>query len=242
MSPVSLEPVKQWTLICGGLVAHADGVLDGSECERLMGLLETAHELDGDEYGAWIAAIGSPARLEELLEVLEPPPPELHRELLEGAWVMAIVDGVRTTEESGMIERLADRFGVEPMQLDYWREAWAVAEREFASAVAAALGYAIGGGVVVPERERGAIRDALWATPCDQTLRDQLVARAMAPVTRDDAARDVSGLARARRIAALQRCVDAVTRCADPAQARARLLDVAWATSVPAQTVERWFR
>jgi len=237
-----LDPVKQWTLICSGLVAHADGVLDGSECERLMGLLESSEGVDGDEYGAWISAIGSPARLEELLEVLEPPTAEHHRELLEGAWVMAIVDGVRTPQESAMIERLADRMGVEPMQLDYWREAWGVAEREFATAVAMALGHVLGGGALVLERDRAAVRDTMWATPCEQALRDQLVARAMAPTSRDDAARELSGLARSRRMAALQRSVDAVGRAADPEAAKARLIDLAWATSVNTDAVGRWFR
>jgi tellurite resistance protein len=237
-----LDPVKQWTLICSGLVAHADGVLDGSECERLMGLLESSEEVDGDEYGAWIAAIGSPKRLEELLEVLEPPGPEHHRELLEGAWVMAIVDGVRTKEEGAMIERLADRMGVEPMQLDYWREAWAVAERDFATAVAHVLGYVLGGGALVQERDRPAVRDTLWATPCEQALRDQLVARAMAPTSRHDAARVLSDLTRARRTATLQRAVDATQRAGDPEAAKARLMDLAWAASVNTDTVGRWFR
>jgi uncharacterized tellurite resistance protein B-like protein len=239
---MALDPVKQWTLICSGLVAHADGVLDGSECERLMGLLESAEDVDGEEYGAWMAAIGSPARLEELLEVLEPPSAEHHRELLEGAWVMAIVDGVRTPEESAMIERLADRMGVEPVQLEFWRDAWAVAEREFAEAVAAVLGYVLGGGALVDERERAAVRDTMWATPCEQALRDQLVARAMAPMSRDDAAKELSDLARSRRTAALQRSVDAVGRAADPEAAKARLMDLAWAASVNTDIVGRWFR
>jgi tellurite resistance protein len=238
---VTLDPVKQWTLVCGGLVAHADGVLDGSECERLMGLLEAADGVDGDEYGAWISAIGSPARLEELLEVLDPPDAEHHRELLEGAWVMAVVDGIRTPEEGAMIERLAGRLGVEPVQLEYWRDAWAVAEREFATGVAAVLGFVLGAGAPVLERERAGVRDALWATPCEQALRDELIARAMAPTTRDEAARNLASLARSRRIAAMQRCVDAARRSADPAAAKARHLEVAWAASVPAQSVERWF-
>lgn len=239
---VSLDPVKQWSLICGGLVAHADGVLDGSECERLMGLLEAADGLGGEEYGAWVAAIGSPARLEELLEVLEPPEAEHHRELLEGAWIMAVVDGVRTPEEAAMIERLADRLGVEPVQLEYWRDAWTAAEREFATAVAAVLGYALGGGAPAREGDRAAVRDTMWATPCDQALRDELISRAMAPVGRDEAARELSGLARSRRIAALQRSVDAIRRSATPDDGKVRLIDVAWAASVPAEHVDRWFR
>ncbi|MBC8073935.1 MAG: TerB family tellurite resistance protein, partial [Deltaproteobacteria bacterium] len=141
---MGLDPIKQWTLLCGGLVAHADGVLDGHECERLMAVLEAAEGLGSDEYTAWMAAIADAARLEELLAALPPPPPEHHRELLEGAWVMAVVDGRRSPEESQMIDRLAARMGVEPVQLEYWRDAWTAAEQEFARAVAAVLGWVIG--------------------------------------------------------------------------------------------------
>lgn len=239
---VPLDPVKQWSLICGGLVAHADGVLDGSECERLMAVLESVEEVGGDEYAEWVAAIGDSKRLEELLEVLEPPGAESHRELLEAAWVMAVVDGVRTPEERAMIERIADRFGVESVQLEYWREAWTAAEQEFANAVAASLSFALGGGALVPSRERSAIEDTMWATPCEQDLRERMIGRAMSPVTRDDAARDLSGLSRSRRVGALQRTVAAIRRSSDREAAQTRLVDLAWAASVNAETVTRWFR
>lgn len=237
-----LDPVKQWSLICGGLVAHADGVLDGAECERLMAVLESVDEVGGDEYAEWVSAIGDPKRLEELLEVLEPPGAESHRELLESAWVMAVVDGTRTPEERAMIERIADRLGVESVQLEYWREAWTTAEQEFATAVAAALSYALGGGALVASRERGAVEDTLWATPCEQALRERMIGRAMSPVSRDDAARDLSGLSRSRRVGALQRTVSAIRRSSEREAAQARLVDLAWAASVPAEGVQRWFR
>ena len=238
---MGLDPVKQWTLVCGGLVAHADGVLDGHECERLMGVLEAAEGLDGEEYGAWMTAIGDPQRLEELLAALPAPPQEHHRELLEGAWVMAVVDGKRTPEEAQMIERLATKMGVESVQLDYWREAWTSSEQEFARAVAAVLGWVMGGGAPALPEDRAAISDALWQTPCEQGLRDQLLAVAMAPSTRDEAAKQLSSLTRARRIAAVQRAVGPCKAASRPAEAKARFGEIAWETSIPGERVERWF-
>ncbi len=238
---VALDPIKQWTLVCSGLVAHADGVLDGSECERLMNVLEGSDDLDGEEYGAWMAAISDATRLEELLAVLQPPPAESHRELLEGAWVMAVVDGQRTPEESAMLERLAATMGVEPLQLEYWREAWSSAEQEFARGVACVLAWVMGNGAPAPSNVRAAVADALWATPCEQALRDELVGRAMAPCTRDEAAAAVAGMSRARRIAALQRSVVAISRLPRSDEHRRRLVDLAWAASVPAEHVDRWF-
>ncbi len=242
MPTLGLDPVKQWTLVCGGLVAHADGVLEGHECERLMGVLEGADGLDGEEYGAWMAAIADAARLEELLEALPPPPAEHHRELLEGAWVMAVVDGQRTAEETAMIERLARRMGVEPVQLEYWREAWTSAEQEFARAVAAVLGFVMGGGAPALEDDRAAIADALWHTPCEQGLREQLLVSSMAPCSKDDAARQLASLSRARRIAAVQRAVAPARAASRPAEAKARIGELAWETSIPGERVERWFQ
>ncbi len=237
-----LDPHKQWTLVCSGLVAHADGVLDGSECERLMAVLEATDDLDGDEYGAWMAAIADPKRLEELMTLLPPPPAEQHRDLLENAWVMAVVDGQRTPEEGAMLERLAARMGVEPMQLDYWREAWARTEEEFATAVACVLAWVLGGGAPAAEAHRAPARDALWATPCEHALRERLVGRAMLPCSRDEAAAPLSSLPRARRAAALQRSVVAIAKLPRTTEARARLVDLAWASSVSAELVDRWFR
>jgi uncharacterized tellurite resistance protein B-like protein len=238
---LGLDPVKQWTLVCGGLVAHADGVLDGNECERLMGVLEAAEGLDGEEYSAWMTAIGDPHRLEELLAALPIPSTEHHRELLEGAWVMAVVDGKRTPEEAQMIERLAATMGVESVQLDYWREAWTTAEQEFAQAVAAVLGWVMGGGAPALPDDRKAIADALWQTPCEQGLREVLLTVAMSPCTRDDAAQQLATLSRARRIAAVQRTVEACKAATRRAEAKARFGEIAWETSIPGERVERWF-
>jgi len=238
---LGLDPNKQWTLVCGGLVAHADGVLDGNECERLMGVLEAAEGLDGEEYGAWITAIGDPQRLEELLAALPAPAAEHHRELLESAWVMAVVDGKRTPEEAQMIERLATTMGVESVQLDYWREAWTSAEQEFAQAVAAVLGWVMGGGAPALPEDHKAIADALWQTPCEQRLREVLLTVAMAACTRDDAAKQLATLSRARRIAAVQRAVEPCKAAVRVAEARARLGELAWETSIPGERVDRWF-
>jgi uncharacterized tellurite resistance protein B-like protein len=238
---LALDPVKQWTLLCGGLVAHADGVLDGTECERLMAVLEAAEGIDGDEYSAWMAAIADAGRLEELLAALPPPPAERHRELLEGAWVMAVVDGRRSPEEARMIERLAERMGVEPVQLDYWREAWTSAEQEFARAVTAVIGWVLGGGAPALEADRAAISDALWQTPIEQGLRDELLARAMAPCSRDDAGKQLGTLTRARRIAVVHRAVEPCRLATRPAESRARFNELAWETSIPGDRIERWF-
>src|SRR5687768_255247 len=86
---MALSPTSQWTLVACGVMAHADGVLDGEECDRLLAMVED--EADGEEYSDWLAALGDAKRLDQLLEELPPAPAEDHREILENAWTLAIV-------------------------------------------------------------------------------------------------------------------------------------------------------
>ena len=59
---MALSLTTQWTLVASGLVAHADHVLSGEECERLMALVD--EEVDGDGYAQWMSIISDRERLE----------------------------------------------------------------------------------------------------------------------------------------------------------------------------------
>lgn len=149
---MSISIQTQWTLVAAGLVAHADRVLAGEECDRLMSLVE--REVDGDEYAQWMTAIGDPEKLEALLGDLVPPPAESHREILEEAWLMAVVDGERADEELEVLRRIATRLGVEAEQLDTWREAWTAAQHGYAEVAVATLVWVLGGdGPIGPDAQ-----------------------------------------------------------------------------------------
>lgn len=240
MATVPLDPIKQWTLVCGGLVAHSDGVLDGEECERLIAVLDIADDLDSEEYSTWMATVSDAARLQELFDTLPVPPPEHHRDLLEQAWVMAVADGRRTQEEIETLDRIATRFGVESVQLEFWRDAWTQAEADLAAAVAQSLGAVIGGGNPAAADDRASIEEALWRTPCEESDRDRLVGVAMAPQDLETAARTILGLPRPRRLVALHRLVEAAKASTDREGALARVRDLARQIDVPASTQRRW--
>lgn len=240
IASVPLDPMKTWTLVCGGLVAHSDGVLDGEECERLMTVLELADDLDSEEYARWVATVSDPAKLQELFDTLPLPAPEQHRELLEHAWVMAVADGRRTGEEIEMIDRIAERFGVEAVQLEFWRDAWTQAEAELAATVAQSLGAVMGGGAPPAEADRPAIEDALWRTPCEVDDRERLAKVAMGSHSIEDSSRAILALPRPRRLVALRRLLEAAKAAGDPLTALGRVRELAARIDVPAATLRRW--
>jgi hypothetical protein len=153
---------------------------------------------------------------------------------------MAVADGKRTAEEIAMRDRIAARFGVEAVQLEFWRDAWTQAERELAAAVAQSLAAVLGGGAGADEADRPAIEEALWRTPCETADRAKLVAVAMGARSLDDATRTVLALPRPRRLVALRRLLEAARASRDPQTALGRVRELAGRIDVPAATLRRW--
>ncbi len=234
-----LDARQKWSLVCGGLVAHADGVLDGAECERLLAILDDAPGLGTDEIAAWLAIVGDPERLRELLAAMSVPAPEIARDVLEHAWITAVVDGKRTTEELAMIETIAARLGVAPEQLAYWREAWSVGEKEFAFALADGIAATLGGGPFDPGVQ-AAVDAALWRTPCLDSLRADLRARAGAGTSVEAAAAALSSIPRGRRAAVVERLAAVARAVHDRPAAASRLRELAEAAGVAPARTERW--
>ena len=104
MLPMALSLESQWTVVACGVMAHADGVLDGEECDLLLAMVEG--EADAEEYSAWLSTISDRPRLEEMLTQLTAPPEPTHREILETAWTVAVVDGERTAPEEEALTRI----------------------------------------------------------------------------------------------------------------------------------------
>ncbi len=173
---MAISPETEWTIVVCGLIAHADGVLDGEECERLLSFIDD--EIDADAYSEWLAIVGDKAALEGKLADLEPPSAEHHRDLLEAAWSMAMVDGERCDDEVEQLKEIALAIGVEPVQLDFWRDAWTQAEREFSAMASVGAAAVLGGkGPVFPE-DRERFSDFLGRLPTTNSHRDELRAAA----------------------------------------------------------------
>ena len=237
---MGLSLKAQWTLVTSGLIAHSDAVMAGEECERLMAMLD--EQAEGDEYGEWLGVISDPDRLEVLLEELPELPSEDHRDVLEEAWVMAIADGKRVPEEEEMLGRIAEKMGVEAVQLDFWREAWSAAQDETATAAAHAMRWAFApqGGLATPDRELAVKR--LAALPTTAEHRDALVRDLAHPCTAEAVTQELTALQKSRRSAVLRVVADAIAESGKTEEAGPRLLTLAASCGVSAARVDAWLQ
>lgn len=203
---MSVTPETEWILVACGLIAHADGVLDGNEVERLMSMVDD--RIPEEDYAQWLGIIGDKAQLEARYADLADPPASQHRPILEEAWAMAMVDGERNAVELVVLARIAERFGVEPMQLEFWRAAWTSAEQEFSNRVAELAALSLGGGEAVFEDDHSAFLDLMERLPTSHDERQRLGTLGTVPPT---PALDVDALARALAAMPRSRRVQAFT-------------------------------
>lgn len=196
---MAVSPETEWILIVCGLIAHADGVLDGNEVERLMGMVDDL--IPEDDYGDWLGLIGDKAALDARYAEMPNPPEAQHRMILEEAWTMAMVDGERDAAELVVLARIAERFGVEPMQLEFWREAWTSAEQEFSIRVAELAMWCLAGGEALFEDDHSPYLDVMERLPTSSEERLRLGELATAPPANDaeTLGRALAALPRTRR-------------------------------------------
>lgn len=237
---MALSLQTQWTLVASGLIAHADEVLTGEECERLMAMVDA--EVDGDEYGEWMQRIGDAAALESLMKDLETPPAEMHRQILEDAWLMAVVDGERADEEIEALERIADRLGVEMLQLEFWREAWTQAQHDYADVATAGLAWVLGGGGEVGDGDNEAIQEFVSSLPTTHEHREQLEGAAKAAQALDAVEGRVRGLSNAQRRDAVRRLLVGAREASDADAAQGRWHQLAAAVGLSDDEIERFTR
>jgi hypothetical protein len=220
---MALSLTTQWTLVASGLVAHADHVLSGEECERLMALVD--EEVDGDGYAQWVSIVSDRERLETMLVELPLPPAESHRQILEDAWLMAVVDGERVEVEIDALRRIAARLGVVPKQLDSWRDAWSAAQHAYAETAVALLGHVLGGGEPPLPEDDGVLERFVHGLPTTHEHRAKLLAAGLGPQAKGEVERRVRALPRSQRRDLVRRLAGSAASAAqDEARERWRSL------------------
>ena len=217
---MALPLSTQWKLVAAGLMAHADDVMTGEECERLMFLVE--RDVDGDEYADWLGIVSDPDKLRALVQSLPELPASAHREVLEEAWLMAVVDGERDDSEVAMLEEIAQRLGVESVQLDFWREAWTAAQSDRAETTIRTLAT-----LLELETDAAVLESVLHLLPTTHDHRSALRAIAAIPQARADVVRRIAALSKPLRLDVTQRVALGVAQLADPARAWADLRAIA---------------
>ena len=233
---MALSVTSQWTLVACGVMAHADGVLDGEECDRLLAMVED--EADGEEYSEWLAALGDAKRLDALLEALPAADPQDHREILENAWTLAIVDGERTEPEAAALERIAARLGVESVQLEFWREAWTDSQTAFARSVTEALVVILGGNAPIAEEDRKLLTELVWRLPTSNEHREELAGTVGEARDEETVARELTALPKRRRQWLLRLLAPTVRASTQAEAARQRFVALAEAVGVPRDRAE----
>jgi len=218
---MALSLQTQWKLVAAGLMAHADQVMTGEECERLMMLVE--QDVADDEYADWLALVSDPEKLRALFESLEPPEAASHRIVLEEAWLMAVVDGERHEDEVAMLSTIAERMGVESVQLEFWREAWTQAQNDRAETTVRTLARLLGDG---PEDAK-LLDTVLFELPTTTEHRDALQAITKVEQSREDVARRLGALSKPLRRDVIHRLADAAGKAADADAAKGELAAIA---------------
>lgn len=235
---MALSSETEWIIVVSGLIAHADGVLDGEECDRLLGVLDE-EEVDGETYSEWLSIVGDAELLQQKLESLPKPADERHRDLLEQAWQMAMVDGERCDAEVDALNRIAGRLGVPSVQLDFWREAWTQNERSFSEQAARAATAVLGGGAPPVVDDRQLVSALIDLLPTTNDHREELRATAVTTQDLDEMARALNSATRKVRVRLLRLLAPLVLESAAEDAARERYFALATGAGVARATAEQ---
>ncbi len=225
------QVASEWVLIISGLIAHADGILEHEECERLLSMLDE-EEVDAETYSAWVSNIGDLEFLEERFLALPRPEGSAVFVALREAWLMAMADGERSESEDRVLADVAARFGVDEPTLTRHREAWGAFELEFAEIVAELTVAVLGDGQPLSDSARAVFRDLANHLPTEGEHKDEIVAMAVVPVAVAEAERKMAALERRAAIRCLRFVSQAVGAHEDPAGARARFERLVAATEL----------
>lgn len=117
-----LSPEQEWTLAACGLVAHADGIVEAGEWDRVLWMLD--ERIGAEDASAWVELLADRARLRAHLEAMPPPMPFFAEGILEKAWRMALADGEGSEQEAAVHDMLAARMGVPADEAAALRRAW----------------------------------------------------------------------------------------------------------------------
>ena len=223
-------------MVACGVMAHADGVLDGEECDLLLAMVEG--EADADEYGAWLSTISDRARLEEMLTMLPTPPEAAHREILETAWTVAVADGERTAPEEEALARIAARLGIESVQLEFWREAWTEGQHTTAELLTDAACVVLGGNAPLDAANRAIVRSFTRTVPTTADHREVLLAGTAIPKQLADVGRRLRAVPKRKRKWAIKALASLPSQAPRREDAQRRLVELGAEAGLSAAVVD----
>ncbi|MGB1275080.1 MAG: hypothetical protein ACPG77_04965, partial [Nannocystaceae bacterium] len=117
-----LQAEDRWTIICCGLIAHADDIVEMGEWDAVMRMVPGS--LSREQRNQWLAVLSDQERLEQEFETLTEVPEGFAKQLLWRSWQVALADGAGSDIEESQHDRIAVRIGVTLEQVVGWRQAW----------------------------------------------------------------------------------------------------------------------
>jgi hypothetical protein len=117
-----LSPEQEWTLAACGLIAHADGIVEAGEWDRVLRMLD--ERIGAEDASTWLELLAHRTRLNAHLEAMPPPMPFFAEGILEKAWRMALADGEGSEQEAAVHDMLAAHLGIPANEAAVLRKAW----------------------------------------------------------------------------------------------------------------------
>lgn len=233
---MSLPLEQEWVLVVSGLIAHADGVLEAEECDRLLGIL--GNEVPPEVYSEWLTFFSDHAALTRRYESMHNPTPGAAPKILQQAWAMALVDGEEAEAEVKVLKAIGERIGVSETRIDNLRPLWDAELDAFAETTAEAASWILSGGGPLPEADRDDFARFVDRLPTQRDHREEL--RAML-VLRSQAGQGevIAKFDPAMRDQCLRLLAPLVHDASDEDAARERYLELAGAAGMSAEVAGR---
>jgi len=232
-----LSPEQEWTLVACGLVAHADGILEAGEWDRVLRMLD--ERLGDDDASTWTELLADRTRLSAHAEGMALPPPFFSESILEKAWRMALADGEGSDEEARVHDEVAKRLGVPAAEIVGLRSQWlAQAQRrsELVAGFASILAHLDGRLDPAEAAEFDALVDSL---PVAEGRRPGLVALRDDPPALDAVVGELLAMDGEERSIALSALAPLVRASAEGERERALFVDVATRLAISEEDAER---
>jgi len=232
-----LSPEQEWTLAACGLVAHADGIVEAGEWDRVLWMLD--ERIGAEDASLWIELLADRARLHAHLDTMPPPMPFFAEGILEKAWRMALADGEGSRQEAAVHDMLAARMGVPADEAARLRQGWlAQAQRrsEIVAGFAAILANLDGRLEASEVAELDALIDRL---PVPAERRPSLRALRDDPPSLERVVGELMGVDAEERSIALLALVPLLRTHAEASRERALFLDVATRVAIAPAEAQR---
>lgn len=232
-----LSPEQEWTLAACGLIAHADGILEAGEWDRVLWMLDD--RVGDEDASTWVALLADRDRLSAHIDGLAPPMPFFCEPILEKAWRMALADGEGSEQEAAVHDELAAKLGIDTSEAAQLRQRWlqqAYRRSELVAGFAAILANLDGHLEVSEVAQLDALIERL---PAPAGRRGALAALRDAPPPLERIVGELTAMDPEERGIALLALVPLVQASAGGDRERALFVDVATKLAISSDEIER---